>query len=135
MAVSFVSSTPCPVSLNTKKMTTPDDNHDEETSVRKEWIITPPSDEPAAIEFYESLIDLLQPYEPADTEAESDKQFTTAEIVQAIEIHYNIPQGDAKALGIDKEKLVDYLKALGYKSVNTGGLTLQWVMKKRRVSA
>jgi hypothetical protein len=115
-------------------MTTPNDQPTatgEEKSATISWDVKPQSKEPPSIDFYESLMQLLAIYEPADTEEKSDKQFTTPEIVQALEQHYNVPQGDADVTGIDGEQLVDYLEALGYKFVNTGGLSLQWLMKKK----
>lgn len=109
--------------------------NNEEISQTKTWIVTPPPDPDAVkpIEFYESLIELLRPYEPVDNELDSDLQYSSLEIVQAIEQHFGIPQGDPDVTGIDKEQLVDYMKALGYRCVNTGGLQLQWLLKKREL--
>lgn len=107
------------------------DEYNDEPPKTIEWIVTPPGNDPPAIEFYESLLKLLAPYQPAENESESDKQFTTTDIVHAVELHFNIPQGDPEARGIDSGKLVGYLESMGYKAVNTGGLTLQWLMKKR----
>lgn len=115
-------------------MTTHDEELDQfqdEKPNRIEWEVTPPVLGPTEIEFYDCLRKLLSIYEPVETEIESDKQFTTAEIIQAVELHYNISQGDPEVKGIDGSKLVDYLTALGFICINTGGLMIQWLMKKK----
>lgn len=115
-------------------MTTPDETQtgkSDEKSSTVTWVVSPPTNEPKALEFYESLVTLLEIYEPAETELDSDKQYTTAEIIQAVELHYNVPQGDLESRGIDGQALVDYLKSLGFKYKNTGGLMLQWLMKRK----
>lgn len=121
-------------SLNILCMTTQDDDPiQEERSVTHTWDVTPPPDPdaPRQIEFYESLLELLKPYQPVDNERDSDLQYSTNELIQALEQHYGVPQGDPDVTGIDTEKLVDYMKALGYVCVNTGGLQLQWLLRKK----
>lgn len=103
--------------------------HKEETNTYS-WDI-PPENEQNHADFIHSLNDLLDPYEPVFTERESDIQWTTNEIIQSIEMHYGMPQGDAEKIGIDGKKLVDELTRLGFKASNTGGLQLQWLMRKK----
>lgn len=113
---------------------TTQDNHHDETPKTITWEIKPeakPGDK-NPLEFYDALRILLAIYEPAENELQSDKQFTTAEIVKALEEHYLVPQGEANDTQIDGEAIVDYLYALGYRYINTGGLMLQWLMKKKQ---
>lgn len=113
-------------------MTTSDDIVTEENPNFKEWVITPEKKGVEDIDFYDSLRRLLLPYQPVDNEADSDVQYSTNELIQAIEVHYAIPQGDKESAGIDGEKLVEYMITLGYECKNTGGLQLQWLMRKRQ---
>lgn len=100
----------------------------EEGTNKYEWDV--PSDkELKHFEFVKVLDDLLLPYKPVGLEKDSDIQWTTNEIIQAIEMHYGAPQGDPGSIAIDGIKLVDELKKRGFIAVNTGGLQLQWLMK------
>lgn len=97
-----------------------------------EWEVKPPDGStPKEIEFYATLRSLLDPYIPVETFIESTHQFTTNELLQAIEQHYAIPQGESEVFGIEGEKLVDYLVANGWICKNTGGLQLEWLMRKK----
>ncbi len=76
---------------------------------------------------------LLAPYEPADSEGDCDKRFSTNDIIAAIEMHYGIPQGSTDFVNlIAGPKIVEILTALGFKYVNTGGLQLEWVFKLKQ---
>jgi hypothetical protein len=81
-------------------------------------------------DFYDTLRLLLKPYQPADTIEESNKQFSTMEIIQALELHYGIPQGNPNARGVPGEKVVEFMTEMGYKCINTGTLQLEWLLKK-----
>jgi hypothetical protein len=111
-------------------MTTPSDNTGKPDNYF-EWNVTPPKKGAAAIDFYDALRLILKPYVPVEQEEDSDLQYTTNELIQAVETHYAIPQGDPGLLGIDGEKLVEYMITLGFHCANTGGLQLQWLLKKR----
>ena len=78
------------------------------------------------------VVVLLEPYIPAKSEKESDIQFSTNEIIAALELHYGVPQGNpdyyTKNAGVI---VVSKLKEMGFIFINTGGLQLQWLMKKR----
>lgn len=85
--------------------------------------------------YYETLKAILEPYRPADDEATADKTFTSAEIIQAIEVHHGVPQGPV-AKGdvtqwVEPEDFTRAMKYCGYKAVNVGGLGLVWVMKRK----
>lgn len=82
---------------------------------------------------HEDAIDiLLREFEPVDTLRESDTRFTTAEIIRAIELHYHVPQGSTDYFTRDAGlKVVQKLQKLGFRYVNTGGLKLEWIMRKR----
>ncbi len=98
-----------------------------------EWNVRPPDGAtPEQIDFYASIRDLLEPYEPANTLKESTDQFSTAEIMSALERHYGVPQGDPDHTAIDGKAIVDYLKENGWKCLNTGGLQLEWIMVKKK---
>ncbi len=115
-------------------MNTPENTiHKDEPSNRIEWVITPSADpkSPKPVEFKEALVDLLQPYEAVDYEKDSDVQYSTPELIQALEEHLGIMQGDSDIPGIDAADLVNYMLDLGFKRVNTGGLTLEWLLKKK----
>lgn len=100
-----------------------------------EWEVKPPDGaSERMIEFFASLRELLEPYVPAKTITESTHQFSTNELLQALEMHYGLAQGDVDSFGIGGEALVDYLKANGWVAKNTGGLQLEWLMKARSVS-
>ena len=111
-------------------MTTHDDNHDEQ-SQKIVWEVTPLTKGTGPIKFEEVLTELLKPFSPAEDQTESEKDFTTGELINAIEMHLGIPQGDPDRPCIDGALVVDYMKSLGYKCVNTGDLQLQWLVKKR----
>jgi hypothetical protein len=85
--------------------------------------------------YYQTLRTILEPYMPVDDEKNADKTFTSAEIIKSIEEHHGVPQGPV-AKG-DVEKYVypdDFTRAMtycGFKAVNSGGLGLVWLMKKK----
>jgi hypothetical protein len=97
--------------------------------LREEEIPDIPEDD--RFEFYDTLRLLLNPYQPADSIEESNKQFSTMEIIQALELHYGIPQGNPNAFGIPGEKVVEHMQEMGYKCINTGNLQLEWLLKKK----
>jgi hypothetical protein len=85
--------------------------------------------------YYQTLRAILEPYLPADDEKSSDKTFTSAEIINAIEQHHGVPQGPV-AKGdvtqwVEPEDFTRAMTYLGFKAVNVGGLALQWLMKKK----
>lgn len=91
-----------------------------------------PNDQPDEIPITDALTQLLDPYEPVKLEKEADKQFTTKEIIAALEMHYGVPQGDTDFTTLNAGKLiVDELNRRGFIYVNTGDLQLQWLMKKK----
>lgn len=76
---------------------------------------------------------LLKPYVPCDDPAEATKTFTTSEIMQALELHYAVPQGTTDFFNpADGFRVVKKLEELGFKYANTGGLQLEWLMKERK---
>lgn len=86
---------------------------------------------PDQIPWYDSLRAMLAPYQPVATHQEADKEFTTAEIKAALELHYAVPQGDPEHSMINGLELVDVLHELGFTAANMGGLGLHWLMKKK----
>jgi hypothetical protein len=109
-------------------------NGPEERSTTMTWDVPSDKEEAQACIFHESLAKLLMPYQPANTEKEADYTFTTNELIQALEMHYAVPQGDADLAVISGTDLVNELYKFGYKAVNTGGLQLEWLMKKKIAS-
>lgn len=106
------------------------------TTIRKIVEITDEDPSPEAIQWYDALRKLLAPYEPAATAAEADKLFSTAEIRQALEMHYCEEQGvadrDAETAPlINGIQLVEQIEGLGFKFENTGELQFHWLMKKK----
>ena len=97
--------------------------------------MTTPNDQPPAeqptLDFTHALDAMLELYQPANFAGEADKHFTTPEIIQAIETHYGIPQGDPELSLVNGYWLVEELSRRGYKYVNTGGLQLSWILKKK----
>lgn len=83
----------------------------------------------------EDAIDILmKAYEPVTDPKEAEIYFSTNEIIQAIEEHYGLPQGDpAFHQPIAGTKVVQKLGRLGFVYINPGRLQLQWIMKKRIV--
>jgi len=88
-------------------------------------------DEIPSLDIVNPLDALLYPYRPVTKEIDSDIQFTTAQIIQAIELHYGITQGDDDYRHIDGKLVVDEMIKRGFKMVNTGGLNLQWILKNK----
>lgn len=112
-------------------MTTPGDKKEKPENYF-EWDVPPLSkDDVKEIEFKDTLRHMLRIYQPVEDERDSDYQFTTQELVKAIEIHFGIPQGEETTPRFDAQDLVDYMYELGYTCVNTGGLQMQWLMKKK----
>lgn len=91
---------------------------------------TPVTDLP----WYNSLRTVLEPYRPAKDEKDSDQLFTSAEIISIVEQHHGVPQGPQQGLAESWIKPEDFVRAmeyLGFRSANTGGLQLHWLMKKK----
>jgi len=110
------------------------ENHDipDEKSNTVTWDVQPQKKVDADQIIKDWLDTLLEPYEPAQSEKESDVQWTTNEILQSLETHYGVPQGDAENFSmIEGKELVTELKKRGFVAVNTGDLQLQWLMKKK----
>ncbi len=88
---------------------------------------------PPEINWQDDLKQLLAPYQPAQA-SNASNYFTTAEIVQALEEHYGVPQGivgkEIVTL-IPGSEVVEQMRALGYTAANTGGLHFQWLLKKK----
>jgi hypothetical protein len=103
----------------------------EDTS--KDTIEVPASGQQSPSILTKSLDSLLGPYEPVEKERDADVQWSTNEMVAALEMHYGYPQGEADAGVIDGKELVEALGDKGFIAVNTGGLNLQWLMRKKRV--
>jgi hypothetical protein len=81
---------------------------------------------------YDTLRVLLQPYQSTTKESESDKHFSTQEIINALEQHYGVLQGDPECGGIvNGEKIIEWMTKLGYTYANIGDLQLVWLMKKK----
>lgn len=84
------------------------------------------------IGMHDAIDILLSPYEPAYDEKDADTHFTTAEIIGAVERHYGVPQGSTDFhTGNAGLKVVQKLQQMGFKFINTGGLKLQWIMRRR----
>jgi hypothetical protein len=85
--------------------------------------------------YYETLREILEPYRAVNSEDQADKLFTSAEIIRAIEEHHGVPQGPMGKCGIKEWVMPDdfarAMKHLGFRAVNTGGLQLQWLLKRK----
>lgn len=86
---------------------------------------------------YEKLQDavaiLMAPYDPVEDIKESDTFYSTNEIIQAIEEHYGVPQGDASFTTPDAGyRVVTKMIELGFKYINSGKLQLTWIMRKKQ---
>lgn len=113
-----MSSTPCPVSLylNPKKMTTQNKGEALPEISEKEKLL------------FDALDVMLMPYEPSQDVAGA-KLFSTNDIIQALELHYGVPQGDTNFYSlVPGQKIVERMKELGFSYANTGGLRLEWVL-------
>jgi hypothetical protein len=87
---------------------------------------------PGEIPIEDALSILLDPYVPAMDRTEADAYYTTSEIIKSLEEHYSVPQGSGDFVTITAgAKVVEELKRRGFKYVNTGGLQLEWMMKRR----
>ncbi len=95
----------------------------------------PPRQTPVPdLPWFETLRTVLEPYQPAENVAEADQHFSSSEIIQSIERHHGVPQGPAGkdiALWVAPADFVRAMKHLGFQEQNTGGLQLQWLMKKK----
>lgn len=102
---------------------------DSDEDIEKEPVPVP------QLEWYETLRHILEPYEPAKNETQADKHFTSAEIISSIEQHHGVPQG---VIGKEIHQLVlpgDFVRAmryLGYQEANAGGISLLWILKKKK---
>jgi len=109
-------------------MSTQFDDDEEEDFEQK-----PPTPVPQ-LEWYHTLRILLEPYQPADKEADADHHMTSVEIIQAIEQHHGVPQGIVGKKIYEwvlPEDFVRAMRYLGYREVNAGGLQLHWLLKKK----
>jgi hypothetical protein len=91
--------------------------------------LTPVPDLP----WYESLRLFLEPYEPSSREM-SDKQFSSTEIIRAIEAHHGVPQGIVGKeiyVWMSPEDFVRAMRYLGYREENVSGTELEWLMRKK----
>jgi hypothetical protein len=80
----------------------------------------------------DALETLLAPYVPADDPLEADKLFSTNDIISALEMHYGVPQGSTDYITLAAgPKIVEILTTKGFKYANTGGLSLQWMFRKK----
>lgn len=86
---------------------------------------------PDLIPIEDALTTLLSPYLPAEDMRTADKLFTTNELIQALELHYGVPQGSTDYFtGNAGIRIVKQLQHMGFRCANTGDLQLQWLMKK-----
>jgi len=91
----------------------------EEGSNKIEWTI--PSDKEKVQEvLLQSLDNLLAPYTPTAEERDSDIQWSTNEIIAALETHYGLPQGDPQASIIQAQRLVEMMTERGFIAVILG---------------
>ena len=109
--------------------------HFYENANRHEWDL-PKTDEEDSddidLPIEDAVKKLLAPYIPVEDPKDADVYFTTKEIITALEEHYGVPQGDNSFITLDAgQRVMDKLVSLGYSYINTGGLTLQWIMKKK----
>lgn len=84
--------------------------------------------------FYQTLRTVLEPYQPAISEADADHYFTSAEIIQAIEQHHGVPQGPVGKeihTWVQPDDFVRCMRYLGYHEANAGGMQLHWLLKKK----
>lgn len=91
--------------------------------------LTPVQDLP----WYETLRVFLEPYQPAYDFSDSTKQFSSREIIQAIESHHGVPQGIVGKETVDwisPEDFVMAMRKLGFREANITGNELEWIMKK-----
>lgn len=91
--------------------------------------LTPVPDLP----WYESLRLFLEPYEPSSRQ-ESDKTFTSTEIIRAVEAHHGVPQGVVGKeiyVWMAPEDFVRAMRYLGYREENLSGTELEWLMRKK----
>lgn len=105
--------------------------HEEGTN-KYEWVVPSEKQEVQTV-LMKSLDSLLAPYDPVKNERDSDVQWSTNEIISALEMHYGYSQGDGDENVIDGKELVEALTEKGFFAVNTGGLNLQWLMKKKKI--
>ena len=84
--------------------------------------------------YYNTLREALLPYQPAKDKSDATEFFSSAEIIASIEQHHGVPQGP---VGKEIERWImpgDFVRAmeqLGFRAINTGGLQLTWLMKKK----
>lgn len=91
----------------------------------------PAEQSPEELGYFDSLRIMMAPYEPVDKEGDSDKQFSTAEIISALEQHYGIPQGNTDFSLITGDKIVEFMTKLEFICINCGVLELKWIMKRK----
>lgn len=88
----------------------------------------------ADLPWYETLLVILEPYQPATSEADADERFSSTEIIQSIEQHHGVPQGPIGKeihIMVSWEDFVAVMRRLGYRETNSGGVQLQWLLKKK----
>ncbi|RYE02394.1 MAG: hypothetical protein EOP50_00190 [Sphingobacteriales bacterium] len=94
----------------------------------------PPPPTPEESFWFDPLRDLLAPYSPAESVKEADVFYSTHDLIAALDQHFATLQG---ALvfevrePIDAKLFVEGVQKLGFRAVNTGGLTMQWILKRR----
>jgi hypothetical protein len=90
-------------------------------------------DEPNPYEKIQDAVEILMaPYTPIEDMSDNYVSYTTNEIIQAIEEHYGVPQGDASFTTANAGYLVvNRMTELGFKCINSGKLQLTWIMRKK----
>jgi len=84
--------------------------------------------------WYETLRIILENYQPATSDADADERFSSTEIIKSIEEHHGVPQGVVGKeihILVSWEEFVAVMRRLGYREVNTGGVQLHWLLKKK----
>ena len=84
--------------------------------------------------YYESLRLVLEPYTPAVDVRDAEQFVSSAELIASIEQHHGVVQGTQQGMAENWIRPYDFVRAmryLGYREKNTGGIQLQWLLKKK----
>lgn len=85
--------------------------------------------------WYNTIRSILEPYTAAADAQQSTEQFSSAELIAAIEQHHGVPQGPQQGMAQQWVSPDDFVRAmhyLGYREANYGGAQLLWLMKKKQ---
>lgn len=83
--------------------------------------------------WYETLRKILEPYQPA-TGLEVENEFSTGDIIAAIERHHGVMQGPVGKTVTEWVQPQDFVRAmryLGFIDASGGGIQLVWPVKKK----